>query len=78
MYRKLVLSAVLAAAFVAPAFAASTAATYYVEINAKGKCTATSKIAKAYKQVGTDTYTTLALAKAAIPALITATTCKSS
>jgi uncharacterized membrane protein len=74
MYRKFLLTAVLAAAFVAPAFAATT---YYVEINSKGKCTAVSKIAKVDKQAGTATYTSLADAKAAIPGLVTAGTCKS-
>jgi hypothetical protein len=68
MYRKFLLTAALAAAFVAPAFAATT---WYVEQSVSThKCavTETKPNGTTEKQIGTTTYATKALAQTAMKA----------
>ncbi len=73
MLRKVLITAALTTAFVAPAFAATT---YYIEQSAKThKCyvTAHKPNGKTLTQVGTDTYTTKS---AALKAMKSAAACK--
>ncbi len=73
MLRKVLITAALVTAFVAPAFAATT---YYVEQSAKThKCSVTSHKpnGKAFTMIGKDTYKTKSAATAAMKA---ATECK--
>jgi len=72
MYRKYLLTAALIASFAAPAFAATH---YMVSQDTRTqKCYVVTKIGKHGMKIGTDTYKTKALARAALKA---APECKS-